>query len=190
MNWGVHEYTVIQRILEIEKCLEQQMWQSALALSLTIPDICGLVEFPYNNETGGKSTVGYRYKKWFGKHVEHYFADHQGLDSNGIAINAYFTSVMCYALRNAFLHSGSDDIDQKYEFVLRVNSSDSYGLNEEGSIISVTIDISKLCKCICYAAEQFYNDWENKEDFNDKKCNWLDLNEWSYYFHSMNGEEQ
>ena len=45
MEFGLHEYTLEQRINEVNLCVERQMWQAALALVLTIPDICGQIKF-------------------------------------------------------------------------------------------------------------------------------------------------
>lgn len=50
----------------IENLLSSKFYQAALALALTVPDICGKVEFP-------KEGVHDRYTKWFALHVEHNF---------------------------------------------------------------------------------------------------------------------
>lgn len=195
MSWGMNKYTIIQRIDEIEKCLDKEMWQSALALSLTIPDICGQIEFPYMYGKNGekvKSKVGYRYKNWFRKHVENRFADHHGFNDDGSAIHSYFNAEMCYALRNAFLHAGSDEIEDPtiYRFKLELHGCDSYGTtivsNEDSEFKHVTVDMSSLCNNICASARKFYEEWSDKEDFENKRCEWLDIKEWSRCYHNMN----
>ena len=45
-RWGYTEYTIIDRVQEIEKALKKKMYQSALALALTLPDICGGIICP------------------------------------------------------------------------------------------------------------------------------------------------
>ena len=61
-RWGYTEYTIIDRVQEIEKALKKKMYQSALALALTLPDICGGIMCP-------NADTGFRYKAWFNKYV-------------------------------------------------------------------------------------------------------------------------
>ena len=51
-------YGIADRIEEIYKCLDSKLWQSALALSLTIPDICGQIEFKEMKTKDGRRLVG------------------------------------------------------------------------------------------------------------------------------------
>ena len=39
-------FTFLHRIEEVELNIEDGRWQSALALALTLPDICGGIAFP------------------------------------------------------------------------------------------------------------------------------------------------
>lgn len=39
-GWGYLSFTALDRINEIEFALKNKMYQSALALTLTLPDIC------------------------------------------------------------------------------------------------------------------------------------------------------
>ena len=39
-------FTFLHRIEEVELNIEDGPWQSALALALTLPDICGGIAFP------------------------------------------------------------------------------------------------------------------------------------------------
>ena len=39
-------FTFIDRVEEIELNIDDGRWQSALALALTLPDICGGIAFP------------------------------------------------------------------------------------------------------------------------------------------------
>ena len=43
MNFLDASFTFLSRIEEIEMNIKDKRWQSALALSLTIPDICGVL---------------------------------------------------------------------------------------------------------------------------------------------------
>lgn len=54
------------KISEIRRALNLELYNCALATALTLPDICGKVEFPneYSRE---------RYTKWFDKYVRDQF---------------------------------------------------------------------------------------------------------------------
>lgn len=191
-------YTLEQRIEEVKRCLDCKMWQAALALALTIPDICGQIKFRNLKKinANGKeinASIGDKYNKWFHEYVESYFADDKGWDQEGFAVNPYFTGDMCYQLRCAFLHSGEDAANKKnnkikYQFSLRINACDAIHMKteRENEIDSVIVDISNLCNYICKGALQFYHEWERPDDFNDRKCEWLDLDEWSECMKSLN----
>lgn len=47
-----------KRIQEARKCLDNGLYEAALALALTLPDICGQVEY------SAIKKVGERYTKW------------------------------------------------------------------------------------------------------------------------------
>lgn len=198
MEFGVHEYTLEQRIKEVELCVNQQMWQAALALALTIPDICGQIKFvtlKMQNRKGMlvDASQGYKYSRWFHEYVEHHFADEKGWDGDGYAVNPYFTGDMCYHLRCAFLHSGEDATNEannriKYKFSLRTNSCDTISLNRDSEIIYVDIDIANLCNYICEGALKFIHEWKKPQDFTDRKCRWLDLKEWAGCMKGLNGQ--
>ena len=199
MSWGTHIYTLIDRIEEIESDMEIEKWQSALALALTIPDICGQVEFSHivvkRRDGTTKRNVGEQYRQWFSKYVEPYYADESGWNNEFKAIKPFFTAEMCYQLRNSFLHSGSDDCELiEYCFSLHINSSDSYHAGNHDNGIHASIDIKLLCERICTSARKFYSKWSNKKDFEDRQCEWVDISEWHKFYTksndgNRNGEE-
>lgn len=162
---------MIEKIREIEKAIEHECYYSALALALTIPDICGKVYCPTLNRNRK------RYIKWFDDHVAHYYQD----PSNTVKIRGtdiVFNGYACYLLRCAYLHSGNYDLkaqnsDVKYkEFQLGYKKSPHrihmYNaiVTETGEVI-LNIDVSGLCKSICLAATEFYNNTSDKEKFSD-----------------------
>ena len=56
-------FTFLHRIEEVELNIEDGRWQSALALALTLPDICGGIAFPeivkrYRSVEGSKELRG------------------------------------------------------------------------------------------------------------------------------------
>ena len=185
MIWGEKNYDLQGRIDEIEIAIQSELWQSALALSLTLPDICGQIEFKYLVKKDGTRLIGEQYKFWFRKYVEQYFekyeleSDNDELKDNNKS-KSYFTAEMCWELRNSFLHAGSDETkidykEKKYSFNLCLNSTNSYGVDEENNITGVNIDVVRLCLSICCGATEFMNSWTCKEDFVDHICKWIDI---------------
>ena len=97
-----------KRIQEARNCIDNGLYEAALALALTLPDICGQVEYP------ALKKVGERYTKWIDD-----FVDSKGLyDPLFDAVGGFehLESQDIYKLRCAFLHSGDQDIssDTKY----------------------------------------------------------------------------
>ena len=73
-------FTFLHRIEEVELNIEDGRWQSALALALTLPDICGGIAFPeiVKRYRDGRAVldrkqrptrdVGNQYIRWFDTH--------------------------------------------------------------------------------------------------------------------------
>lgn len=79
---------MIERLIkEVNICLKNELYMSALMTALTLPDICEKAEFPeYKN--------GRRYKEWLKKYGYLYFDNLISFDE-------------IYQLRNSTLHQGS-----------------------------------------------------------------------------------
>ena len=155
---------------EIETCLEQDMYMSALMLSLTIPDICGKAEYP--NET----KIAPRYIRWYNQYIKQY---NPGTSAYDIDL-PHLSGEVVYNLRNSVLHSGNPNIDytkvkqeeckiDQFELhfgksLLGDTSHIAYGAGmrvvERGYVINVYL----LCKRLCSKAIEYYE--ENKEKFN------------------------
>lgn len=87
---------MIERLIEeVEGCLKNGLYMSALTTVLTLPDICGKAEFP---ELGN----GERYRKWLDQYV-------CSQDFNIIR------SEEIYKLRNSMLHQGAPTTKKKGE---------------------------------------------------------------------------
>jgi len=57
---------MIDRLIEeINKALEYELYFSALSLALTLPDICGKVEYPNKGSTS-------RYQLWYDEYIGQY----------------------------------------------------------------------------------------------------------------------
>ncbi|MBE9190625.1 hypothetical protein IQ230_09675 [Gloeocapsopsis crepidinum LEGE 06123] len=110
----------MQHLIEaVEQALEQQNWYAALALALTLPDICGWLEQPQRK-------TGERYKEWFKKYMPEYYSESLNFPLDSLTNNVeathinkpFLTAEDFYALRCAYLHSGSDDISSQARTVL------------------------------------------------------------------------
>lgn len=186
---------MIEKIKDINIALNNNSYLSALALSLTLPDICGKIEYPDFKNNKGKRLVGKQYAAWFDDWVSHYYADNTVWTEDGKAINPFFTGRMCYSLRCSFLHAGNSDIENwgdkedevfyySYEFALAVGGADKTGLswvnpnNNNLKILktkTVRVNIDKLCECICLSAEKYYRE-KDPNLFKDHKINFIDFN--------------
>jgi hypothetical protein len=187
---------LIEKIKDIKNALTNKSYLSALALSLTLPDICGKIEYPYLKNKRGNRNVGEQYAAWFDDWVNQYFTDNTGWTEDGSkANNPYFTGEMCYSLRCSFLHAGNSDIKNwcdkedtdfhySYEFELAVGGADKTGLswvnpnNNNSKILktkTVRVNIDKLCECICLSAEKYYRE-KDPNLFKDHKIHFIDFN--------------
>ena len=142
-----------KRIQEARKCLDNGLYEAALALALTLPDICGQVEYPAIKK------VGERYTKWIDNFMDSKvlydqffdeFDDFKHLESQDI-----------YKLRCAFLHSGDQDISSDTIGAVEGKAyfGYKYGIENQpdGSVKNTAqIDIKYLTEMICDAAEEYY----------------------------------
>lgn len=157
---------MIQRIKEIRKCLNANLYEAALALALTLPDICGQIEYP-------NALVGKRYRDWISNFVDKELLCDRLFENDF----EYLTSADLYNLRCSFLHSGNDDIGKGHinEFHLLSPSITNgqygyrYGIrtNQDGTETHIAeIDIKYLCEILCDAAEKYYQT-RKPEDFEE-----------------------
>ena len=153
-----------KRIQEARNCIDNGLYEAALALALILPDICGQVEYP------ALKKVGERYTKWIDN-----FVDSKGLyDPLFDAVGGFehLESQDIYKLRCAFLHSGDQDISSDtidcFNLVRpgglgAVEGKASFGYKyrienqTDGSVKNTAkIDIKYLTEMICDAAEEYY----------------------------------
>lgn len=160
-------------IKEIESNLENKNYLSALALTLTLPDICGKISYP-------EDKVGERYRKWYDKHIYPY----ELAPTEDNQLNEWIPNgLVIYKLRCNLLHDGSLDIDKEvkkekgledsYNYKFRLTDKlSSIGILSEGkdedSSVLVRIGVEDFCKKICAVAEGFYYNENSMEDiYND-----------------------
>ena len=162
---------MLNRIIEeVKKSIENECFIAALALALTIPDICGKAEYP--------SAKNYdRYTKWYNDFVgkDKRFSDPWGADM------PYSSGELIYNLRNSMLHQGTPNINASKvkeerckvdKFVLTISSIFDSGLSgvSYGQDLKITkrtleINIVDLCSVLCSKAEEYYAENQSKFDF-------------------------
>lgn len=178
MAHGDVSFTFVSRIDEIEENLNAGHLQSALALALTLPDICGGIAFPeytkkYRDgkvmkDRNGEPTrdIGRQYIQW----IDTYAAPF--LKKNPEDTEAYLSRERCWQLRCEYLHQNkgfdNEDLSLSVHFHLGMNCGSSVcHLDTEenaGDKLHIRLDIEELCKRLSLAARQYYE--ENKETKN------------------------
>lgn len=163
---------MIEIINEVRDCLHNGTYVGALALGLTLPDICSQVE------SGKKDGDRNLYITWVNKH----FDDEDFTFTLSGFEDQTFTGNMCYSLRCKILHNGNTDVTNTKlnvtvdKFVLTKPGTKEYfhgykyadEKQPDGSFLKVTyIGVDYLCERLCDAAEKFYNSWTNKVDFGE-----------------------
>ncbi len=151
----------------MEKALEADCYFAALALALTLPDICGKAQYPNKGP-------GARYIAWYDEHVG--VSEKSPFDEPPMP---YLSGEVVYSIRNCLLHQGTPNIEvekikeDRYkidQFVLLIESKkpfDTYGDTagiQNGSIRSYHVNVRRLCFILCSCAKGYYN--ANKDKFN------------------------
>lgn len=85
----------------IDKSAENDNWYGALFIALSLPDICGKIEYPEENSSQR------RYAAWFEKYVQPNYTHNVGAEEE---VTVFLSGNDCYALRCAYLHEGGYDI--------------------------------------------------------------------------------
>ena len=164
---------LIDRIVhEIRMAMSHELYLSALALALTLPDTCGKAEYPNEDYNG------VRYKNWCSQYV---ITDR--CDSPYGQDMPYLNEEIIYSLRNCLLHQSTPSVEQSEihesrckvdKFELVITGED--GANGDLSMVAygkdmnivrreLKVHISHLCYILCTAAEDYYKNNKEKFDF-------------------------
>lgn len=106
-------------ISDVDKALDAEAYLSALALMMTIPDICAKAE--YGDSLKRNSD---RYIKWFEEYIGQY---NRAPIEEGETIMPYLSGEIAYRLRCSILHEGHPDVD-KEKIDDEANQIDSFSL--------------------------------------------------------------
>ena len=123
----------------LEQAVREQNWHAALAMSLTLPDVCVAAA-----ATNGKTT-GKRYVQWFDQHLRPTYT-YSGDPVRGPLV--FLTGDDCYALRCALLHEGSTDITgqsarkvlDRFSFCTPGRRNNVWHCNKIGNVLILMVD--------------------------------------------------
>lgn len=164
-------------IREIESALKNEEFLAALALALTLPDICGKAEYP------NEKNVGIRYKTWFDDNVGKYEKPPLSKDGKKTEFDdmPYMSGEIIYSLRCCFLHQGTPNIEEEKiheprckvtHFTLIIANAMNGGSSSvsQNSFIdsgerTLEINIVNLCCKLCLVAKAYYKENKDKFDF-------------------------
>lgn len=121
----------------VENALQVENWYGALAIALTLPDLCGRLETP--NEGVGK-----RYTRWFEVYVQPEYTA-----SPGMGAHVFLSGADCYALRCSYLHEGSGDIMgqrarkalERFHFISPPKNGSSFHIVQTDAVLLLQTDI-------------------------------------------------
>ena len=153
---------LLNKLAEIKSALNMNLYNCALALALTIPDVCGKVKYP-------DFSVTKRYKSWFDEYAKKYFTSiATKLPEESNVEYTWLTSDECYALRCAVLHAGDYKAVNIDLTQIHIHAHKRDGDNYSHMIRDNRFadwDVIALCENLCNAAEEYYNSVSNKECF-------------------------
>ncbi|WP_417142351.1 hypothetical protein [Raoultibacter massiliensis] len=175
------------KVEDIKRAIESGAYLSALALALTLPDICSKIAYGKSEKQG--------YSKWFNEYVApNYFPDFNAIEKiwgnteeapPGRSDWPVFDGAACYKLRCSVLHSGNVDIGSQkaidiQHFELFVSGMDLPGCGpslgrwvhsspgEDDRIEKrMRIDVKNLCHALAQAAIEFYAKHDDKSAFEE-----------------------
>ena len=153
-------------VKDVQNALKNKNYYCALSLALTLPDICGMAEFP-------DKSVGERYISFYDEYIRNFDTTYK---------NPYLSGEVVYNLRNTFLHQGSpninsckikEEINQVDKFVLLLNNKNtnvyefSATLNFPNFAVKfIAVDIIYLCEILCNGSLLYYKNNKSKFCFN------------------------
>lgn len=192
---------LLKLIEDVERAIEHECYFAALALALTLPDICGEAEFP-------KVGNGARYTKW----CRQFVCEEHPSDNPYSGDMPYLNDDILYNLRCAFLHRGTPNPNEniykgklpKYKddrckidhFILEITDPDTP--DGELSMVScstgmkidhreITVGVRDICYRLCVAAKKYYE--ENTDKFTFFNFDLKDNRKKNNPFYRLQGEE-
>lgn len=194
MMRGDVSFTFLDRIQEIEFNMKDRRWQSALALALTLPDICGGIAYPelvkryrdgrvmtdrYGNPT---RDTGTQYILWFDTYAAGFFLKTESSEE------PYINGERCWQLRCEYLHQNKGFVntndDHEVHFHLGLNCGSSIchldSESNDGRLSNIRLDIQQMCSRLCMAARSYYDSYHQEKDFSLYNTPVIDFIKWQH----------
>lgn len=149
---------MIEFIESVEKSVETENWYAALAVALTIPDICGWLSDP-------SVKSGPRYKAW----CEEYLTPKYTVEHPLMPATVFLSADDTYALRCAYLHEGADDVsrqnarDALTRFVFSSGGAHCNLLRQNGNAV-LNLAVPHFCADMASGGRSWLSDVENDPD--------------------------
>jgi hypothetical protein len=161
MTKNILEEKIFNFTNAIRESLENKNWYAALTLALTLPDICGRLEFP--NKSSSK-----RFVHWFND----YLLDEYTL-KNKWGTHVFLNGEDAYALRCAYLHQGEVNIEEQwirkvlseFKFVVPPKNNIIHR-NQIDNLLQLQVDI--FCMDICSAIEKWVDDVSSNQEIQNR----------------------
>lgn len=167
---------MINRLIDdINKALDTEAYMAALALALTLPDICAKAE--YGDTLRNKE----RYIKWFDEYIGKYEICPR---EEGEECMPYLSGEVVYSLRNNVLHQGTPNIEKEKikdktnqidKFILVIEKKKPFDIYADMSGVGsdlqgrsereYRVNVRRLCLIICEVASHYYKKNLNRFDF-------------------------
>lgn len=139
--------------------LDQHNWYAAIIVSLTLPDICAKVDGRF-----GKTTAA-RYPAWYERYVVE-----RNKPPTTLSEYDFFSPKDCYALRCAFLHEGSMDINSQpaHEYVnafsFKLSDDMRWVISNSETKATIHLNLKQFCEDICNGVEAWVIETEGEEE--------------------------
>lgn len=173
---------MINLICDIEKALQSNHLRVALGMALTLPDICGQIEYPT------ETNVQNRYVGWCDKFLfnQGYHTHILNTPSISESTQRVIAGDMCYKLRCAYLHAGNTELNSRASdsfpvFKLQITHKEDEGLYSgkeakyNDKTVEIRLDIRHLTHVLCNAARKYYEDHSDKVLFEPKHIEIIDI---------------
>ena len=161
---------------DIYRALDAKAYLSALALSLTLPDVLAQIEYP---ELEGKGHVGQRYIRWIDEHYVTKPPSKEPDDADLVGtpilneLVSKFDGLFFFKLRCSFLHSGNNDIseaidDLDFELSFEPTSATTVLTYEGVHLKHHTLSVPDFCMRICGITECLLDKWKDNSEVQDR----------------------
>lgn len=157
---------MINFIDSVRKSVNNRNWTSALSLALSLPDICGYLQY-------GKIGSKKRYIQWWEQNVQ---CKYTVKSSDGLRV--FLSGSNVYALRCAFVHQGSDEIEFKEEirkFQFTAPGKSTIHNNKIGDIHQLQVDV--FCEDISSSVETWWHKNKENEEIKERLGDFIKISE-------------